>query len=304
MHEWFHLYFNHIERIKTYDKLIYNAAADCVINNILKNNYSQYLNFPKGTLIAEGSIMEIYFRIKKSLEVFQTPRELNQFISEEDFAYILQRNLYFSDIKYGQIDDTLKIMMANDIERSRHLKKSKIPKECIEMLSAKDSWDNQLFTYLKKVLTIPQRNYSCPDARYFLDDVLIPKADKTVSNNIVIILDTSRSMTKELLETALSLIRKLSSIIGSCVICFSDAKVHKIVSSRDVNFDEAMIYGRGGTDFHHAFAVAESFHPNLILVFSDLETDLPPEPKIPCVFVSFSDRESSYGKTIKVSKWQ
>jgi len=304
MHEWFHLYFNHIERIKTYDKLIYNAAADCVINKILKDNYAQYLQFPQGTLIAEGSLMDIYLKIKKHLEVFQTPRNLGQFISEEDFAYVLQRNLYNSDIKYGSISDALKAMMISDVQRSRALKNSKTPKECVEFLSAKDCWDNELSSYLKKALTKQERNYFCPDPRYFLDDVLIPKNNKIVSNNIVIILDTSRSMTRDLLEKALGIIKKLSSIIGSCVICFSDAKVHKVVSSRDIKFDEAMIYGRGGTDFQHAFAVAESFNPDLILVFSDLEANLPPEPNTPCVFVSFSDREGSYGKTIKVSKWQ
>jgi len=85
-----------------------------------------------------------------------------------------------------------------------------------------------------------------------------------------------------------------------------DTQIQNVVDLyKDDPFDSLEITGRGGTDLYLVYEYAINLNPSVMVIFTDLWVDVPPNPGIPVIWIvigrgdSLSDDEKpSYGKII------
>jgi predicted metal-dependent peptidase len=154
--------------------------------------------------------------------------------------------------------------------------------------------------------------------RYFRDDyTLLPPSKKLLYSGIylpssvsqtfrlVIVVDSSGSVDEVLLNTFLSEVNFLMSLVShyeiELIVC--DDKVHSHRTFYSGESLDVSLKGGGGTDFRVAFRfVEESFDDvKLLLYFTDLEGIFPQErPNYEVKWVTPKSRETPFGSIIEI----
>ena len=155
--------------------------------------------------------------------------------------------------------------------------------------------------------------------RYFRDDyTLLPPSKKLLYTGIylpsslsqtfrlVIVVDSSGSIDKELLNTFLSEVNFLMALIShyeiELIVC--DDKVHSHKTFYSAESLDVELRGGGGTDYIPAFKyIDENFYDTrLVLYFTDLEGRFPREiPNYEVKWISAKSREIPFGSLIKLA---
>lgn len=216
------------------------------------------------------------------------------------------------DMPDGCDEDAIIDQVLKAAARHNQMKPGKLPgalTEHVEQLKQPNvPWERLFFRFSKETLKgKTDRNPYRPESKYLPFDILVPKEVQVGIAKVVLILDTSASMYSEEFEYALGAVEKLGSLASHITLITTDTEVQDVFRVRNLRHElktrKVVIRGRGGTNMTAAFELADRLHPNLIILYSDMELDFPPKPKTPVIFLSCgSQNKAPYGLWLDISR--
>ncbi len=187
------------------------------------------------------------------------------------------------------------------------------------LFEAQIDWKKELKKYIKDC--IDGIKYRLPYRRFAHTGTYlsgpIRKSDKL--DSIVIIIDTSGSITDNLIKTFMSEVAGVLAAypVEMMYILSADDKVRTVNKLRNPRLlagqqietrgQKLDIKGGGGTDFEPAFQWIDKElkgNPNVVIYLTDLEGHFPPKPKYEkkVVWCTIVDHEIPFGKKINIKK--
>lgn len=299
-HEVLHCVFDHTSRRNNRDKQIWNIAGDYAINQILIDSE---LTLPKDQLLDSKykgkSVDEIYNIIYKDEKEKQGNSKGQGDKSDPGGCGEVR------DANNSTIQDDWKVAVtqaANAAKRAGKLPGSL--KELIdEVVNPKVGWKELLRRFVE---SSAKNDYTWmrPNRRYTQSGLYLPSLHSE-QLNIAIAIDTSASITKELLTQFVSEINAVSKEFTAyiTVIC-CDTKINSVQDFTPYDEIKIEIKGRGGTKFSPVFAHIEekALTPKCLIYLTDLECfDFGQAPEYPVLWISPKDNNKvPFGEVIKI----
>jgi predicted metal-dependent peptidase len=292
-HEVYHVAFLHMTRIGKYDPKLWNIAGDYVINILLKDN---------GFTLPQTDCIDPYFR---------------GWTTEQVYEYLLENQIELPEIPFDLIpreatpeeSDLVEDIVLKATQRTKLTESAgSIPNEVLrnieDLINPKLNWTEVLYRYLDSTI---KEHYSWkkPNKRY-MPDWYLPSVYSESISNLTIAIDTSGSISDELLKSILTEIDFINTKIkpDRLTIIDCDNRIHNIYeidSYQDIL--ELKFSGCGGTNFNPVIKYCNDNNTNLLLYFTDLYgKPLYYEPDYPIIWVCYSTHEpASIGETVYAS---
>ena len=156
-------------------------------------------------------------------------------------------------------------------------------------------WREQLREFTSAVTT--GRDYSTwrrPNRRWLHQDVYMPSLVSETIDSVAVVVDTSGSLTTELLSTFMSEIVSLCNQVTPNVVhlvcCDAEVQSHDVYDS--MSYDKLAarreLRGGGGTDMRVAlnYITKQGIDPSAVVVLTDMYTPFPKELSHPTLWVS------------------
>jgi len=152
------------------------------------------------------------------------------------------------------------------------------------------NWRRQLLNHLSAFMGRNEFSRSRPNRRWMSEGVIVPGCHDEKVGRVVVALDTSGSMSPELLGEVIAEIKPLMEQVLDLDLVVADAKVPEVVSLDELPtwFERGEAAGGGGTSHVPVFDwVARNGNPpDLFIGLTDLHTVLPPRrPNYPVLWV-------------------
>ena len=261
-HEVWHLALNHMVRGKDADHRIYNMAGDYVINLLLVTNGFE---IPEEGLLdykyAGWSTEEVYDDLIANAIDVPCDMDIQYATGEEE-----------QDIE-PQITEILvkAVTQSKLVGEAAGLIPNEITRLIDSLINPKLSWNDILFQYLtnKQKTDI---SWKKPNKRFFPKHIL-PTQYSDRLENITIAIDTSGSITDEMLRNILSEIRYIHEVLKPEVLRIIDCdcrinNIYEIDEYTDIM--DLKFTGGGGTSFRPVLTYCETNTPTVLLYFTDL----------------------------------
>ena len=296
-HEVWHVAFNHLGRMDTRDKIIWNKAGDYVINYMLNT---------AGFKIPEGGLLDSRFHDMTTEQVYDIIKdEPNDDPEGEEFFVDLLDPPEGSD----PIDVNDKI---TDIIIKAHLQskiaekdKSEIPSEISraidDLINPKLPWYQILSRFISDMVK-DDYTWMKPNRRYF-PDYYLPSQYSPTLGNVIVAIDTSGSVQQSELTEMLSEIENIRDTFKpeKLTIIDCDAEIHNVhkIEKYD-NILDIEFHGDGGTDFQPVIDYCNENEPEVLIYFTDLYADdVTDVGNYPIIWICTSDHDpSNIGETI------
>lgn len=333
LHEWLHISLMHPKRMRTRKADIFNYACDFVVNWMILADFKEIVEPPPGLSLydqqyASKAVEEVYKDLVKGMEDQKNGEKPNQTCGNKNF---LNRQDAINQLLNEQSSED-QPNVGNDVfempegtneqdlidqiikAAARHKMMSRIPlpnafeEEINKLRKSKVPWTRILARLAKQALKKPSdRNPFKPDPKYLPYDIFVPTETSSGVPKVVLIVDTSGSMSSEEFEYALGHIEKVCKVCEKLTVIMADTEVRETIKIRNLKHEmkNNMIKftGRGGTDMNLAFKKAEDLRPDLIILYSDMWIpEFPPRPKAPVIFLSRNECEEKppYGTYLHV----
>jgi predicted metal-dependent peptidase len=290
-HECWHIAFMHKLRQSNRDQVLWNKAADYVINNMLLD--SKY-TLPPGGLVDKAytnmSTEQVY-------DILVTNNE-----SQEDYA--------LSDLLEAEGDaedatQAIKSILVKAVTQSKIAGKSagEIPKSILrdidELINPKLPWHTLLNKFIN---TTVKTNYTWARRNRRYKSVYLPSLHSYGLSSLTFAIDTSGSVTSEELRNMLSEIRGIQNTFRPkhMKIIDCDSVIHNVFEI-DYNTDILSLdfTGGGGTNFDPVMEYVSKNATQALIYFTDLYANVPTDPKIPVLWVCTSDKPAMpFGRTV------
>lgn len=125
----------------------------------------------------------------------------------------------------------------------------------------------------------------------------LPGWSREIESNIVVVLDTSGSITGPILNAFAAECRDIISLNGiSAVIMSADAKVHQVIQPGEPFPTE--FKGGGGTNFIPALKAAENYQPNCVIYLTDGDGAYPKTSQLPLLWALTKPHKVPFGEKI------
>lgn len=312
-HELWHIAYMHMVRCGERDHRIFNAAADYAINLMLHDHGYTFDRNPDGSIIGlldeqyrDMSAEQIYEKLLENTQQIKLP--FGEDISHEGGE---DGGEPLTESEKGEIVAVLtRAALASQMNPSEA---GHIPGEITSMmdqlLRPKIKW----YTHLDRWLT-----EHCDDGftwtkpnRRFREVYLPSKAP--MENGLARLLyaiDCSGSLTDKQLLRINSELRGLQDkfMPESMKIVSFDTVIHDVWEfDRENDLTSLEIHGRGGTEMDEVFALAAQEKPHALIMFSDMDCQIPPPIRGVEVLWVCLDRPHwipPYGKVIHVDSRQ
>ena len=167
-------------------------------------------------------------------------------------------------------------------------------------------WQRVLAQFVGQATARADYSRSHPNRRYLLDDIVVPGLWSQGLPEAVVVVDTSGSMSAQVLNQAACEIATLAAMLPEILVLTADAKVHEVVPSRELPafLAKRRFKGGGGTDHRPVFAWLKEHqhHPELFIGITDLYTTLPErKPGYPVLWVVPARHgDAAFGKVVVV----
>jgi len=278
LHETTHIALLHCYRCKHREPKRWNVACDKAVNAVLvaANVTLPKDGVPPGPL---GALAE----------------ELYEQITEAEMA------LYHRDvIGAGTImpgTENAQRMSEKDwrsaIAASHGLMPDSIGRAVEEAAAPRKDWKEELARFVYNTCKADSRTWTRQSRRV----VGLPGWNREIESNIVIVLDTSGSVTGPILSTFLAECRAITSLNGiTAVVMTADAKVQQVIQPGEPF--PSKWKGGGGTSFIPALKAAEEYEPNCIIYLTDGEGTYPKGSLYPVLWVLTKSRAVPFGEKI------
>ncbi len=278
MHETAHCAFLHCYRRAYREPERWNVACDKVVNAVL---VAANIELPKGC-VPPGPLGAL-------------PEELYEQITPQEMA------LYGRDVlEAGTMDvagTSDKSMTEKDwrtaIAASHGLMPDFIARTVKEATAPRKDWKEELARFIHSTCKSGTRTWSKPSRRI----KGLPGWARELESNIVIVLDTSGSVTGPILGAFAAECRAITSLNGiTAVIMSADATVHDVIQPGEQFPVEWK--GGGGTNFIPALKAAEEYQPNCVIYLTDGDGTYPKSSEYPVLWALTKPRTVPFGEKI------
>lgn len=312
-HEAWHVIGFDMLRVKDKDPQKWNEACDYWINAMIYHDSSYKLSLPSGGLYSE------------------------QFINwdkEKIYEHIVNRsedticNKYGSDIRYSDSDDVSSSMSESlniaDVEKdlAQMISKSAIqaksagghiPADIQEyldnLLNPKLKWNQILLKYMNSFAKYDY-SFKRPNKRMLHQGIYLPSCYSEKLGTIYIATDESVSVTPEEYKLYIGAIEDIQNNLEPSeinVIGFTTIVTHVTKVEKANDLDLLKKRTLGGTDVRCVFNYIKekNIRPEVLIVFSDMETRLPDKPNYDVIWVCINNpnwKPPKYGKVIYVNR--
>ena len=296
-HEVWHVAFNHLTRIGSRDKVIWNKAGDYVINYMLTN---------AGFTIPKGGLLDPRFEKMSTEEVYEIIKdESDDEHGGSDFDIDLLDPPPGTDAQDVADKVTDMIIKAQLQSKIAGKEKGEIPDEIAraidDLINPKLPWYEILQRFMSDLVK-DDYSWSRPNKRFF-PNFYLPSQHSYTIGEIVVAIDTSGSVEQHELTEMLTEIESIRDTFkpAKLTVIDCDAEIHNIfhIEKYD-NITELEFHGHGGTDFQPVIDHCNSCNPEVLIYFTDLYADdVTNVGGYPIIWISTSDHEpASIGETI------
>jgi len=309
-HEAGHIMFMHPLRLGNNNPIIYNMAADYVVNLYLhKAGY----DLPDGALLdskyEDWSTIQVYDDlITNAVEVpagyIGDLIPLGSGNGEEGLSEeALERAQQNLEKELASVLVKAKILSQSDNEDWGNIP-GEVSRTIEELTNPKLNWDVLLHRFMEKHLR-EDFNWRRPNRRFQPDQLYLPSRESTGIKNITIFFDVSGSVDDEQLERMLSegeyiwhKYKPDKLVLG----CF-DTRIRNVYNIPEIpaeGIKDLVLKGGGGTNFKPVFTYCEENTPSLLLIFTDLyASPIKEDPGYPVLWICNSDaKPAMIGETI------
>ena len=276
LHETAHVAFLHCYRRKYREPRRWNVACDKAINAVL---VAANVALPKDC-VPPGPLGK-------------TAEELYEEITDEEMA------LYTRDVlDAGSMDVPGEKSMSEKewreaIAASHGLMPESIARSVAEATAPRKDWKEELARFVHSTCKSDTRTWTRQSRRI----KGLPGWSREIESNIVIVLDTSGSVTGPILSAFAAECRAVTSLNGiTAVIMSADAKVHQVIQPGGPFPSEWK--GGGGTNFIPALKAAEDYQPNCIIYLTDGEGTYPKSSMFPVLWALTRPHTVPFGEKI------
>ena len=287
-HELWHIGYMHMIRINDRNPIIWNMAADHVINLMLiEHNFTWDGYFNDGVSLKEGICCDRQFKDMTTEEVYEKLLTGGEYPSYQMQDIIPVDN---GDNEKGTKSSVISAVVSAIQQANMSKKAGSIPGE-IEVyvdkfLNPKLPWQVILQNFFTE-LTNDDYSYRKPNKR-FTDTILPSISDGEGLSNLLYFIDTSGSITDQEILRVNSEIKYIKEQLEPeklTVIQF-DTRIRNIrVFEKDDPFSEIYMVGRGGTDLTEVYEYIKNNPADAAIIFSDLYVTPMDDPGIPVVWI-------------------
>lgn len=194
------------------------------------------------------------------------------------------------DEEREEIESRIRAAVA---EHRAHESRGHVPGEVLRALEegrARIPWRRVLRQYLQAALDRDDLDPRRPNRRWLTEGFVVPGLGGERVGLAIIALDTSGSVSNELLGEAFAEIRSIAAELADLRVVVADAKVQQVLSADNVDswLAARRARGGGGTDHRPVFdwVRRERLQPDVFVGITDLHTELPKaRPPYPVVWV-------------------
>lgn len=305
-HEVGHMAYATRERQRGRDHMLWNCATDFAINRIVANildplrgDQPMYAP-PAGILLSRGfdglTAEAIYERLCAA------PGQLGELVVEDDRVDGLPVRGHgggldahlpgdLDEADREALDEMLRAAAAHWVSSGRQ---GHIPGEVLRDLGDTQSrmpWRRLLRAFVGATLTVDELDPQRPHRRWLAQDVYRPGPGGERLGLVVIALDSSGSMSRDLLTAACNELREIIAYTADARVIVADAKVQESFPLEQVVpwLARRRIKGGGGTDHRPVFdwIAAQHLQPDVLIAFTDLLTTFPAQrPRYPVLWLA------------------
>lgn len=295
MHELDHIARMHMLRAPAGDVEIWNQACDYRINNDLQEQGYSFVGLEAGcldpTLDHRGKMAEeqIYELLKSKPQ--------------------MQKSGYsMADLKKPTAGQAQAVIAAvtQATQAAKQSPAGKVPGgvESVldQFLTPVIPWKEVLQEYMTELLDT-YFTWKKPNRRY--PDMYLPSRQKRDGclEHLAYFFDTSGSITNEQVTRFNSEFRYILEEIqpARMTLCQFDTAIHSQQEfEREDSFDFLKVKGRGGTSLVPVYEWIQQNKPTAAVIFSDLECDPMPDPKVPVIWIKIPGygHTPDYGKVV------
>lgn len=262
LHEVSHCVYMHLspQRRLNRDKRRWNFATDYVINLEIKN---------MGYSLPENILYDHKFSNMNAEQVYDLLNEENTAKCET-----LDFHIYNEDVDWDDMED--KVITSYEIAKSGdsfgNMPES-IKRFIDRIRKSRVKWERVFHKYIGQALSKDDYSYTRINKRCVGQGIFLPDLRSKKIGNVVVAVDTSGSITKEIIEQFAGELAKVSYLVSEVTVITCDAAVHEVVKIN--NFKEFLskikFSGGGGTDFRPVFEEVKNkkIIPELLIYLTD-----------------------------------
>jgi predicted metal-dependent peptidase len=294
-HETYHVVFKHMERRYDRDPERWNAAADYLINLMLDD---------AGFVLPEGGLLDEQYRDMSTVEIYDRLPE-NDGSNYQDVMMDVEGIEGTPEEQQAISDEITSIILKAATQTEMANQAGTIPADIARLIDKIRNpvlpWHSILQNYLS---SFNKDDYSWRRPNRRFEDIYLPSLYSEGLTSVAIAIDTSGSVSEADFNAFLSEVKGIHEMLHpkTMYIIDFDTTIKNIYTlTNDDTILNLNFNGWGGTDLTPVFEHFEKNHPDLLLVFSDLEcTPIEKSPPYPVIWICNDnpDAKVNFGKLI------
>jgi predicted metal-dependent peptidase len=277
LHETAHCAFLHCYRRKYREPRRWNVACDKAVNAVL---VAANIELPKGG-VPPGPLGLL-------------AEELYEQITDVEMLLYNRDVIEAGSMEPANGEKSMSEKEWRDAIASSHgLMPDFIARTVEEATASPKDWKEELACFIHSTCKSDTRTWTRPSRRI----KGLPGWSREIESSIVIVLDTSGSVTGPILSAFAAECRSITSLNGvTAVIMSADAAVHQVIQPGEPFPTEWK--GGGGTSFVPALKAAEAYEPNCIIYLTDGQGTYPKGSQYPVLWALTQPCTVPFGETI------
>lgn len=265
-HEAAHVAFMHMFRCGERDHRIWNYAADYVIN---------ILGTDSGFKIPKMGLHDEMFREWSSDQVYDYLYENRIKLPENYECDLIDSDSEKTEEELKELEQEIVTIVLSAVQRTQ-LGHGNVPNEISrqieKLINPKLNWKELLFRFVDSKIK-EDSSWKRPNHKY-LPNFYLPSKQSDKINQLTIAIDTSGSITKELLTEMLTEIQYINETLkpDNLTVLDCDTRINNIYHVK--NNDSILEYefsGGGGTNFEPVIEYCKNNNTNILIYFTDLD---------------------------------
>ncbi len=291
-HEVMHCVFDHIGRRADRDHRKWNQAGDYVINQaLLDSGFEEIPSWLRSDAYKDMSTDEVYSLLPES--------------DDEDGKDPMDEVLDGdpSDVETNATDWKIATIQAANVARMEGKLPASLARFVDDLTATKLDWRAMLRRFITETAK-DDYSWQRPNRHFIMQGFYLPTLYSETMGEIVVAIDTSGSISQEMLNTFGGEIKAIvqSSRPSKTHVIYCDSEVNHVDEfgpNDDLHFD---MHGGGGTAFAPPFeyVTEKSIKPVCLVYLTDGYGLFPTAPEYPVVWVCTTDVVAPFGETVPI----
>ena len=308
-HEAWHVAFQHMLRRDNRDPVMYNHAADYVINGMLDDHKYDMTGFPY--LLDHKydgmSTEQVYDALAKE---FGDPTNLPLNGLDGDFSEPgkgppgMDGGMSQKEVMAKAKANVIKAATIAKMSKNAGNLPGEVQTVIDSFLAPKLPWQQILLNFFE-ALTHTEYSFRRSNRRY-IDPILPGKMGTNGLEHLIYYLDVSGSVSDEDIRRFNSEVKYIKDNYNPeklTLVTFDTKLQDEYVFEMDDEFEQIVVTGRGGTDLREVYKHAKKNSPTAIVIFTDLYVSIPKQPPgMPLIWICSGHQTATvpYGTLIHI----